>query len=151
MAERTDQRICIKSFFNLGKSCTETIGMIQKAFVDESMGITQIKKCYRRFKNGCTSVDSDSRSGWPSMTITPENIERVRLVIKGDRRLTVREVGNFRKDCAMPWEENDHFSGQAVTGFFTTITRQRIHRTLWRNFWRIARLYSFASLRAGPI
>ena len=37
--------------------------MIQKAFVDESMGITQIKKWYRRFKNGRTSVDSDPRSG----------------------------------------------------------------------------------------
>ena len=49
--------------------------MIQKAFVDESMGITQIK--YRRFKNGRASVDSDPRSGRPSLTTTPENIERV--------------------------------------------------------------------------
>ena len=37
----------------------------------------------------------------------------------------------------MPREENDRVSGQAVTGFFTTITRQRIHRTLCSNFWRI--------------
>ena len=43
MTERTDQRICIKFRFNLDKSCTETIEMIQKAFVDESMIITQIK------------------------------------------------------------------------------------------------------------
>ena len=37
--------------------------MIQKPFVDESMGITQIKEWYARFKNGRTSVDSDPRSG----------------------------------------------------------------------------------------
>ena len=37
-----------------------------------------------------------------------------------------------------------------VTGFFTTITRQRIHRTLYSNFWRNTRLYSFANLRIVP-
>ena len=72
--------------------------MIQKAFVDESMGITQIKAWYRRFKNGRTSVDSDPRSGRPSLTTTPENIKRV-------RRLTVRELEN---DLGIPkttvWE-----------------------------------------------
>ena len=68
--------------------------MIQKAFVDESMGITQIKEWYRRFKSGRTSVDSDTRSGRPSLTSTPKIIERVRLAIEGDRRLTVRELGN---------------------------------------------------------
>ena len=68
--------------------------MIQKAFVDKSMGITQIKEWYRRFKNGRTSVDSDPRSGPPLLTTTPEIIERVRLAIEGDRRLTVRELEN---------------------------------------------------------
>ena len=103
MTERTDQRICIKFCFNLGKSCTEKIEMIQKAFVDESMGITQIKEWYRRFKNNSTSVDSDPRSGRPSLTTTPENIERVRLAIEGDCRLTVRELEN---DFGIPtvWE-----------------------------------------------
>ena len=56
----------------------------------------------------------------------------------------------FWKDCVMPWEENDRVSGKAVTGFLTTITRQRIHRTLCSNFWRNTRLYSFASLRTVP-
>ena len=59
--------------------------------MDESMGITQMKEWYRRFKNGRTSVDSDPRSGRPSLTTTPRNIERVRLAIEGNRRLTVRE------------------------------------------------------------
>ena len=79
--------------------------MIQKAFVDESMGITQIKEGYRQFKYGRTSVHSDPRSGRPSLTTTPENIERVRLAIEGDRRLTVRELEN---DLGIPkttvWE-----------------------------------------------
>ena len=49
--------------------------MIQKAFLDESMVITQIKEWYRRFKNGRTSVDSDPRSSRPSLTTIPENID----------------------------------------------------------------------------
>ena len=78
--------------------------MIQKAFVDESMGTTQIEEWYRRFKNGRTSVDSDPRSVRPSLT-TPENIERVRLAIEDERRLTLRELEN---DLGIPkitvWE-----------------------------------------------
>ena len=79
--------------------------MIQKAFVNESMGITQIKEWYRRLKNSRTSVDRDPRSGWPLLTTTPENIERVRLTIESDRRLNVRELEN---DLGIPettvWE-----------------------------------------------
>ena len=130
--------------------------MIQKAFVDESMGITQIKEWYRRFKNGRTSVDSDSRSVRPSLTTTPENIERVRFAIESDRRLTVRELEN---DLGIPkttvWEILNKILEMtrvcAVTGFFTTITSQRIHRTLCSNFWRNTRLYSFASPRSPDI
>ena len=46
------------------------------------------------------------------------------------RRSTKNITLKFWKDCVMPWEENDRVSGQAVTGFFTTIALQRIHRTL---------------------
>ena len=48
--------------------------MMQKAFVGESMGITQIKEWYRWFKNSRTFVDSDPRSDRPSLKTTPENI-----------------------------------------------------------------------------
>ena len=79
--------------------------MIQKAFEDENMSITQIKEWCRPLKHGRTSVDSDPRSGRPSLITTPENIERVRLAIEGDRRSTIRELEN---DLGIPkttvWE-----------------------------------------------
>ncbi|GFT44632.1 histone-lysine N-methyltransferase SETMAR [Trichonephila clavipes] len=92
MAERTEQRIGIKFCFNLGKSCAETIEMLQKAFKDECMGKTQIKEWYGRFKNCRTSVDSDPRSGRPSTGTSSHNVERVRVAVEQDRRLTVREL-----------------------------------------------------------
>ena len=45
------------------------------------------------------------------------------------KRSTKNITLKFWEDCGKPWEENDRVSGQAMTGFFTTITRQRIHRT----------------------
>ena len=70
---------------------------------------------------------------------TLDNIERVRLAIEGDRRLTVGELEN---DLGIPkttvWEILNKILVMtrvcAVTGFFTTITRQRIHRILCSSF-----------------
>ena len=94
MTKKKDQRICIKFCFQLGKTSSETIQKMQKPFGNECMSKTRIKEWYNRFKGGRTSADSDSRSGRPSTTKTFNNIERVRLAIGGDRRLTVRELEN---------------------------------------------------------
>ena len=113
--------------------------MMQKASENECMNKIRIKEWYNRFKGGRTSVDSDSRSGRPSTIKTLDNIERVRLAIEVDRRLTVRELEN---DLGIPkasvWEILNKILVMsrvcAVTGFFTTITRQRIHRILCSSF-----------------
>jgi transposase len=99
MTERVDQRICIKFCFKLGHSSAETIPMIKKAFGDDSMSEAQIKLWYRRFKDGRESVESDQRSGRPSTSRTPENVESVRAAINEDRRMTVREL---EEDLGIP-------------------------------------------------
>ena len=99
MTKKQDKRIFIKFCFQLGKTSSETIQMMQKVFENECMSKTRIKEWYNRFKGDRTSVDSDSRSGRHSMTKTLNNIERVRLAIEGDRRLTVREL---RNDLGIP-------------------------------------------------
>lgn len=92
MTERIEQRICIKFCQKLGHSASETIAMIRKVYGDESMGDTQIKEWFRRFKNGRISVESDERSGRPLTARNTENVERVRAAINENRRLTVREL-----------------------------------------------------------
>ena len=155
MTEKQDQRICIKFCFQLGKTSSETIQMMQKAFRNECMSNKRIKEWYNRFKGGRTSVDSDFRSGRPSTTKTLDNIERVRLAIEGDRRLTVPELEN---DLGIPkttvWEISNKILGMtracAVTGFFTTITRQRMHRILCSSFWVNTVSHCFYDLRTVP-
>jgi len=55
---------------------------------------------YRRFKDGRESVESDQRSGRPSTSRTPENVESVWAAINENRRLTVREL---EEDLGIPW------------------------------------------------
>ena len=62
MTEKQDLRIIIKFCFQLGKTSSETIQMMQKAFGNECMSKTRIKEWYNHFKGGRTSVDSYSRS-----------------------------------------------------------------------------------------
>ena len=155
MTEKQDQRICIKFCFQLGKTSSETIHMMQKAFGNKCMSKTGIKEWYNRFKGGRTSVDSDSRSGRPSTTKTLDNIERVRLGIEGDCRLTVRELEN---DLGIPKTTVREILNKilgitcvcAVTGFFTTITRQRIHRILCSSFRVNTVSHFFDNLRTVP-
>ena len=101
---------------------------MQKAFGNECMSKTQMKEWYNRFKEGHTSVDSDSRSGRHSTTKTLDNIERVLHAIKGDSRLTLHELENdLGISKTTVWEILNKILGITractVTGFFTTITR----------------------------
>lgn len=63
-------------------SCAKTIEMVQKGFKEDLKDKTQIKELYKWFQNGRTSADNAPRSGRPSMTITPDKIERVRLAVE---------------------------------------------------------------------
>jgi len=64
--ESTEQRICIKFCFKIGKTATETYQLLQQAYGEDAMGRTQVFDWFRRFKEGRTSVESDPRWGRPS-------------------------------------------------------------------------------------
>ncbi|GFW41935.1 protein GVQW3 [Trichonephila clavipes] len=92
MCENTDQRICIKFFFKLGKTGTETYKMMMKtAFGDEAMSRVRVFEWFRRFKEGRQSVNSDPRSGRPSSR-NEDKIAQVKAVVRSNRHLTVREI-----------------------------------------------------------
>jgi len=56
------------------------------------MSRTQCYEWFKRFKAGRMSVGEDPRPWRPSTSTDDDNVERVRAVIRGNRRLTVREV-----------------------------------------------------------
>jgi len=63
--ESTEQRICIKFCFKIGRPATETYQLLQQAYGEDSMGRTQVFDWFCRFKEGRTAVESDPRSGRP--------------------------------------------------------------------------------------
>ena len=97
MTERLEQRYCIKFYQKLGDSQVETIRKNRRVFGDDAMGITQIKECYNRFKDGHTSMESDAHSGRPSTSQNDGLIDQVRTLVMQDCHVTVRvlaeEVG----------------------------------------------------------
>ncbi|GFW11388.1 protein GVQW3 [Trichonephila clavipes] len=92
MCENTDQRICIKFCFKLGKTGTETYEMMKTAFGDEAMSRAWVFEWFRPFKEVRQSVNSDPRSGRPSTSRNEDKIAQVKAVMCSDRHLTVREI-----------------------------------------------------------
>ena len=73
--------------------------MTQKAFGDDAMSAVQMKMWHKCFRDGGESVESDPHSGRPATSTTPENVERVWVVINKDQRLT---VGELEADLGIP-------------------------------------------------
>ena len=86
MCESTEQSICIKVCFKIGKSPTETYQLLQQAYGEDAMGRKQVFDWFRRFKEVRTTVESDPRSGRPSTSRNEEMIAKVRTIfaITGD-------------------------------------------------------------------
>ncbi|GFW96039.1 protein GVQW3 [Trichonephila clavipes] len=89
MCENTDQRICIKFCFKLGKMGTETYEIMKKAFGYEAMSRARVFEWFRPFKEGRQSVNTDPCSGRPSTSRNEDKIAQVKAVVRSDRRLTV--------------------------------------------------------------
>ena len=58
------------------------------------MSRTQYYEWFKRFKVGRMSVGEDPRPGRPSTATDDDHVERVLAVIRGSRRLTIREVAD---------------------------------------------------------
>ena len=86
MCESTEQCICIKFCFKIGKTATETYQLLQQAYGEDAMGRTQVFDWFRWFKESRTSVESDPRSGRPSSSSNEEMIAKVRTIVHNNRR-----------------------------------------------------------------
>jgi len=56
------------------------------------MSRKQLYEWFKRFKQGRMSVGEEPRPGRPSTLINDDHVDRIRAVIRGNGRLTVREV-----------------------------------------------------------
>ena len=107
--QKFEQRCAIKFYVNLGESATVTYEKLQRAQV---------------LLEGREQVEDEPRAGRPSTSKTDDNVERVRSLVRSDRRLTLRMISSelnlnrftvheiltqdlgMRKMCAMMVPEN---------------------------------------------
>ena len=66
---------------------------LKEVYGEDVMSRTQIFEWHKRFKNGRKEVEDDPKSGRPSTSRTDDNIARVKQLVRNDRRLTVRMIG----------------------------------------------------------
>jgi hypothetical protein len=88
MSDSTEQRICLKFCFRLGKTATEAHEMLQKAF-KEAPRRTQVFEWFRRRE---MSIEDHPQSGRPSTSRTDKNVKKIRVKINEDQQYTTDEI-----------------------------------------------------------
>jgi len=78
MSDRTEQRICLRFCFRLGKTATKAHEMLQKAFKEETLSRTQVFEWFAGFKRGEMSVENHPHSGRPSTSRSDKNVKKIR-------------------------------------------------------------------------
>lgn len=66
--------------------------MLQVAFGDECLSRSRCHEWYKRFKEGRSSCEDDPRSGHPSTSTDDSHVARLNVLVRSDRRLTIREM-----------------------------------------------------------
>ena len=86
------QTASIKLSVKLGKTFTETLEMLRKAYGDQVLSRTTFYEWFKRFKEGRESLDDDERSGRPVSNRTNESVKKIRELIRKDRCMSVRLI-----------------------------------------------------------
>jgi len=71
------------------KQCHESL---RQCFGDECPSEATVSFWFREFKRGRTDFEDETHSGRPAEAATPENVERLRQLVKEDPRITMRDV-----------------------------------------------------------
>ncbi|GFX75139.1 protein GVQW3 [Trichonephila clavipes] len=88
-----EERCAIKFCFRLGHNATETFAKLLQAYGDSVLTRAQVFRWFKAFSEGRESIDNEPRSGRPSVSKTAENVVRMRDLVRSDRRLTFRMIG----------------------------------------------------------
>ena len=72
-----EQRESIKFCVKLGKTFTETLKKLRKAYGDQVLSRTTDYEWFTRFKEGRESLDDNERSGRPASNRTDESVEKI--------------------------------------------------------------------------
>jgi len=92
--QKFEQHCAIKFCVKLGESATVTYKTLQRAYGEHSLSRAQVLRWHKSFLEGREQVEDEPRVGRPSTSKTDDDVERVRSLVRSDRRLTLRMINS---------------------------------------------------------
>ena len=86
------QRIIIKFLSLEGVKPAEILRRLTAQFAEKTLSRTQVYDWHKKFSDGRQSVENETHARRPRTSINEANIRAIREMIKGDRRLIIREI-----------------------------------------------------------
>jgi len=127
-----EQRINIKFCVKIGKSASETLALLTVAYGEYAMKKSSVFEWHRQFKEGREDVQNGPRSGQPKTQSTDANVDRVRTLVRSDRRLGVTvivEELNVNRETVRQIVKEDlgkrKISAKMVPRILTHVQKQR--------------------------
>jgi len=92
--QKFEQSFVIKFCVKLDESATVTYEKLQRGYGEHSLSRAQLFRWHKSFLEGREQVKDEPRAGRRSTSKTDDNVERVRSLVRSDRRLTWRMISN---------------------------------------------------------
>jgi len=137
--QKFEQCCAIKFCVKLGESATLTYEKLKRAYGEHSLSRVQVFRWHKSFLEGREQVEDEPRAGRLSTSKTEDNVERVRLLVRSHRRLTLRMISSElnlnrftvhqiltqdldMKMCAPRWfQRTSRLSRRLIRGMFVLI------------------------------
>ena len=87
-----EQRINLKFLAKFGKTPSACFALLQQVYKEETMSRARAFEWHKRFREGREEYQDDQIFGRPLTSRTDSNIDRVKQLVRVDRRLTVRMI-----------------------------------------------------------
>ena len=87
-----EQRCAIKFCVKLNENATETYENLRRVYGEHALLRTRVFRWHKAFLDGRESVEDEPRCGRPCTSKTDENVNKVRDLMRCDRRFTVRMI-----------------------------------------------------------
>ena len=92
--QKFEQCCAIKFCVKLGETATVTYEKLQRAYGEHSVSRAQVFRWHKSFLEGREQVEDEPRAGRHSTSKTDDNVERVRSLVRSERRLTLRMISS---------------------------------------------------------
>jgi hypothetical protein len=87
---KIEQRTNVRYVAKLKKTATKTYQLLREVYGEDTLSRARVFEWHRKFLGGREDVEDDERPGRPITMKTDENVDKVRTLVRNDRRLSIR-------------------------------------------------------------